>query len=133
MKNRVERNELHYAAVEGRHNDVARLLAEGVDPDVADANGFTALHFAAQSKHPAIVVQLLEAGAAVDPVNMFGNSPLWVAAMKVREESRSVTVLLAAGADSDLANNSGNSPRSVVRDMAARDIESYVEESVEDR
>lgn len=40
-----------------------RLLEAGVDPNLGDANGLTALHYAVHGAHPGIVERLLKAGA----------------------------------------------------------------------
>ena len=45
---RYGRAELHHAAIDGNFARVQTLLAGGADPGVADDDGWTPLHFAAQ-------------------------------------------------------------------------------------
>ena len=67
---------LHLAA-RGSHVDVARLLiASGVDLEAQDFGESTPLHFAAHAGAPVTEV-LLSAGAAVDAVNYWGDTPLF--------------------------------------------------------
>ena len=73
------------------------LLAAGADVNAAQADGATALHWAAHWDDLAAVETLLQAGADVDAANDHGVTPLFLAA-----ENRSTPVaerLLAAGAD----------------------------------
>ena len=98
---------------------VRRLLDEGLDPDLANAQGFTALHFAAQARCPAVISLLLHAGAHVDPRDAWGNTPLSRAVFYAREESAAVAVLLAAGADPDAPNQVGVTPRELAERLGA--------------
>eukprot|EP01116_Phalansterium_solitarium_P013371 TRINITY_DN3072_c4_g1_i1.p2 TRINITY_DN3072_c4_g1~~TRINITY_DN3072_c4_g1_i1.p2 ORF type:complete len:344 (+),score=147.74 TRINITY_DN3072_c4_g1_i1:114-1145(+) len=50
------------AAVDGRLDDLKRLVSEGVDVSPRDEHGRTPLHFAALNGHEAMVDALLEAG-----------------------------------------------------------------------
>ena len=58
--------DLVMAALGGNDARVRALLAAGIDPNVADGNGWTALGGAAGRGHDAIVDRLLQAGADVD-------------------------------------------------------------------
>lgn len=58
---------LWIAAANGDRETVARLLAEGVDVNVWDRRGRTALSFAAGGNHLDIALDLLRAGAWIDP------------------------------------------------------------------
>ncbi len=76
---------------------VDALLAAGADVDAAQADGATALHWAAHWDARAALETLLRAGADVDAANDHGVTPLFLAA-----ENGSAPVaerLLAAGAD----------------------------------
>jgi len=84
------------AAEAGDGVAVERLLASGSDPDEADEDGWSALHAAAARDHPAVVAQLLQAGAAVDAREQHGFTPLLNTASAGPEV---IEQLLAAGAD----------------------------------
>ena len=58
---------LRNAAYAGDVAQVGRLLQEGVDPNVADEYGRTALSHASRRGHATIIDTLLAAGAWVDP------------------------------------------------------------------
>ena len=64
---REGRQELHYRALEGDIPGIRDRLAAGDEIDLADRQGFTALHFAAQQSQTEAVRVLLESGAPVDP------------------------------------------------------------------
>ena len=66
---------LHYAAWSGNAR-ITKLLVEAknFDPDEADADGWTALHFACVGGHAAAVQELLSVGAAVDARTLYGNN-----------------------------------------------------------
>jgi ankyrin repeat protein len=102
---------LHYAALDGDQRELVALLDAGASADAQDDNGWTALHFAAQDHHPAIVESLLQRGANPNLLNSHGNGPLWVALMRSKDDLGIVKLLLAAGANPDQKNGSGRSPR----------------------
>ena len=80
---------------------VSRLLAAGADPDTAQPDGTTALHWAAYRDDAALVDLLLRGGATVGAGNRYGVEPLSLAAS--RGHGAVVERLLAAGADPDTA------------------------------
>ena len=90
------------AAAERREwRSMHTLLAAGVNVNAAQADGATALHWAAHWDAPAVVEALLRAGADVDAANDHGVTPLFLAA---ENGSRPVAEhLLAAGADASAA------------------------------
>ncbi len=55
------RTPLHYAASDGVEEEVARLLAAGMNPNAADDNGWTPLHYAAQAQSAEATRALLAA------------------------------------------------------------------------
>jgi len=76
---------------------VTALLKQGLDLDVRDPLGRTALMLAASSEHGAIVDLLLEAGADPNAVDRSGHTALMRAAAHQRHQI--VQALLDAGAD----------------------------------
>lgn len=81
---------------------VTTLHALGVSLDDTDELGKTALHYAAALGHTNVVHALLEAGAAVDPVDGAGNTPLLLALLPATAEA-----LLTRGADASHINRHG--------------------------
>jgi ankyrin repeat protein len=65
---------------EGRPDAVLMLLANGADPKLADANGNTALHYAALASEPIVAAMLIDAGAPLAAINRDGLTPLGLAA-----------------------------------------------------
>ena len=115
---RAGRSELHYAAVEGRLDDVRRLIDEGADAAAADSALMSPLHMACQQDHVDVAQALLAAGAPVDARDSFGNTPLWRAVFAFRGgEPTLIRMLLDAGADPDSKNLSDRSPRDMAKIM----------------
>ena len=80
------------------HEEVVRLLlAAGADPDAADEDGDTALHFVAKSGREEVVGALAEGGADLDKANDNGATTLMYAASS--GHSGAVRRLLELGAD----------------------------------
>ena len=84
---------------------VITLLEQGVSADARQADGATALHWAAHWDDAAMAEALVVAGADVDAANDFGATPLWLACRNGSEAM--VAILLAAGADANAALPSG--------------------------
>ncbi|MCG8428325.1 MAG: ankyrin repeat domain-containing protein [Chromatiales bacterium] len=87
---------------------VQSLLADGVDPNVQQADGATALHWAVFREDSSLVEVLLESGADVNAVNRLGASPLFIAAKSGAGEM--VARLVDAGADPNLQLEMGETP-----------------------
>ena len=83
-------------------------LADGADPDLRQADGATALHWAVYRQDPEMTRALLAAGADVNAANRLGATPLFVAAEGGHSET--IELLLAAGADPNLALPMGETP-----------------------
>ena len=93
-------------AVRGRdHAAVAKLLAQGVDVSARQADGATALHWAAHHDDLETVQQLLAAGADAGAANDYGATPVWLAA--TNGNAAIIAALLDAGADPNAALESG--------------------------
>jgi len=91
-------SELIDATRSGEVATVARLITDGADVSEATGDGMTAVHWAAQSGHVAILEMLLDAGAEVDATTRIGSyTPLHLAGSQAN--SAIVEKLLDAGAD----------------------------------
>ena len=94
------------AAQAGDVQQVRALLQQGADANAAQADGLTALHWAAMNDSKEIVDLLLYAGATVKPLTRLGGyTPLHLAARSGR--ANIVQALLAAGSDPDEFTTTG--------------------------
>ncbi len=94
------------AVMRGDTASVRLLLKQGADVNAAQADGMTALHWAAQRGDAELTKMLVFAGARVDALTRNGNyTPLHLAARVGR--AGSVKALVAAGADVKAATSSG--------------------------
>jgi len=102
--------ELLFEAVEnGEREEVRRHVESGFDINCIDQeDGYTALLLAAELGKPAIVEELLAAGAALDAKDSFGRTALYASAVAGHTEV--VDALLRAGADVDGADDDGRTP-----------------------
>jgi len=102
---RASGSELLEAAQRNNTETVLTLLAEGINVNASQADGATALHWAAHWNEISVAQQLIDAGAVVSAVNEFGLTPL---SMACRNGSATmVSILLASGADATAAQPSG--------------------------
>jgi ankyrin repeat protein len=84
---------------------VEALLADGADVDAPQADGTTALHWAAYAGRADLAARLLAAGADASAVNRYGVTPLGLAAEY--GDANLVRQLLAAGAAPDATGADG--------------------------
>ena len=96
------------AAKAGDSRGAHALLARGGDANAADADGATALHWAAENDDPELTAALLKAGARARVVNRHGIAPLHLAASN--GNASIFQQLLAAGADVNGATPGGETP-----------------------
>ncbi|HUF63519.1 MAG TPA: ankyrin repeat domain-containing protein [Verrucomicrobiales bacterium] len=96
------------AAQRGEWDRVLTLLREGAKVDAAQADGTTALHWAAHIDEANALRVLLEAGASADAGNRYGVRPLHLACVNGNEEI--VEALLAAGSDPNGEQRGGETP-----------------------
>lgn len=83
----------------------AQLLDASSDPNLASADGTTALHWATHWNTVDLVEQLLDRGASVDATNRFGITPLMLACINGNESV--VHKLLVARADANRVSRGG--------------------------
>jgi uncharacterized protein len=91
-----------------RRGDAAAVraqIARGADVNAAEADGTTALHWAAHRSDADTARLLIDAGANVRALNRYGVPPLWLAA--VNGHAGIIGMLLKAGADPNTAVGEG--------------------------
>ncbi len=91
--------EIADAASKGNTAEVERLLKHGADVNAQQADGATALQWAAYRGDAKLAELLLKAGAKPDLPNHDGATPLWLAA--ARGDAAVVQALLNGGADAN--------------------------------
>src|SRR5688572_31337028 len=93
----AERSSALAAATHGTPEEIRSSLAAGADPNEADADGTSALHWAVHRGALDGVAALLAAGAAVDAENRYRVRPAYLAAEN--GDAAMMRALLAAHAD----------------------------------
>src|SRR5262249_51970390 len=95
----AERADLADAAERRDTAAIRTLLQKGIDVNTAQADGTTALHWAAYNDDAELVKLLIEARANVNALNRYGVPPLALAS--TNGNSSIITQLLYAGADAN--------------------------------
>jgi ankyrin repeat protein len=95
----LAQTEVADAAARGDGAEVRRLVQAGADVRVAQADGATALHWAAYHGDVSLALLLLEAGANVAAANRNGSTPLWLASSQ--GDAAMIEALLESGADAN--------------------------------
>jgi ankyrin repeat protein len=100
------------AARDGDRSAALALLGERADPNEAEADGTTALHWAVHNDDIELVKRLLAAGAKADVANDYGATPFTEAA--IGGNAAILAALLDAGVDVNAANSDGQTALMVV-------------------
>ncbi len=85
------------AVKDGKIETVRTLLAKRADPNAAEADGTTALHWAAHFDNLVAADLLIKSGANAGAANRYGATPLWLAC--INGSAAMIERLLSAGAD----------------------------------
>ena len=97
------------AASQGNQKLVASLLAQKLDPNQAQGDGMTALHWAAYRNDSEMTATLLKAGAKIDvTTRLQGLTPFLLAARE--GHAAVIDLLLNAGANVNTVNSLGTTP-----------------------
>ena len=100
-------NLLHLSSRYGKLDIVKFCVEEkGLNVDIRDGNGDTALHKAARGGHLQVIQVLVSSGADVNMKNKFGNTALHIAAHEGHLQV--VQHLLSSGADVNMKDNDGD-------------------------
>ncbi len=89
------------------------LATPGIEPEMTDKDGFTAMHWAAWSGMPLCTLLLADAGLDINQQDNNGYTPLMLAAMRGNDEV--ATILLALGAKAELKNAKGETAAELVQ------------------
>ena len=119
------RTPLHCACADGSSEEVAHLLATGLDANAQDDNGWAPLHFAAQASSVECVTLLIRAGANVSLRDSFGNTALFRAVFSSAGDGATIDTLREAGADPHAVNNHGVSPVILARTIGNCDVAQF--------
>ena len=104
----LAQSEIADAAMARDNETVRSLLRTGADVNGAQADGATALHWAAYHSDEDLVEQLLDAGANPAVANRNGSTPMWLAA--TTGDTDVIKALLEGGADANEALPLGRRP-----------------------
>lgn len=113
-------NPLHTFALTGQIRFMDRLLEEGLDIDVVDKEGQTALHHAVFGKKEAVISHLLRKGANPQVRDLDGITPLHYAVQVGALQT--VKMLIKYKVDVNVADNEGWTPLHVAMQSRNRDI-----------
>ena len=106
-RNKTNATALMLACVKGNKDVINVLLNAGVDPNIADTNGDTCLHYTARNNCCTGGLQaLMNYGADVNAVNKNHTTALMLACEECNKDA--LNVLLNAGADPNIADADGN-------------------------
>lgn len=107
---------------------VQLLLDSGASVQIADNEQcWTPLHLASRDGKPELVELLLQRGARIDAVDVYGNTPLWRAITAHQNAVEVVTLLIDAGASPHVANNAGVSPFEFAKQLQRSDLIAMLE------
>lgn len=113
--NENNRGVLAICILEGRTDLALHLINEtDININQTDRNGYTPLHFAVQENNYSVVQALVQKKAVIDPVDKFGNTPLYKCVTE-KVNINITNVLLEHGANITIENCFGYSPMTVIR------------------
>jgi ankyrin repeat protein len=126
---KLGRSPLHYAALNADEK-LTRAHVLDCDVNLHDKNGWTPLHFAAQSNAVECARILLEAGAEIDAVDAHGNTPLSTAVFNSKGFGDLILLLRSRGADPERKNSHGQTPIGLANLIANYEVKKFFSDSV---
>ncbi len=111
---------IHLAAEEGQYDVLMMLLDRGVDVNIKDEHGRTALFYAVEEGQTSEVKLLLEKGADVNAKDELGRTALSFAAEE--DQTTVAAMLLDAGAEADVKDESGRTPLDYAAEEGSEDL-----------
>jgi len=100
------------------------LIKNGANINHQDRNGYCALHFAGQQKNIDTAKLLLDKGANINLIDIYGNPPIWTAIFNSKGDFQLVKLYFLKGANLDNENNHGMTPRKLAETIAGFDLNS---------
>jgi ankyrin repeat protein len=125
---RLGRSPLHYAAL-NVDEELTRTHVLDCDVSLHDKNGWTPLHFAAQSNAVECARILLNAGAEIDAVDSHGNIPLSTAVFASKGFGDLILLLRLRGANPEKKNYHGQTPIGLAKLIANYEVEKFFKEA----
>src|SRR5258705_7677781 len=99
---------IHKAVMDNDVSTFSVEVAKGDDVNRPGPEGMTPLHIAGHRGNVEFAKALLDAGADIDPINVYGNTPLWVAIRyrrRTNPDGSLIRLLLDRGADPNRSEN----------------------------
>lgn len=111
---------IHTLGLSGQIQDMDKLLANGLDVDMVDKDGFTALHKAIIGKKEPVISHLLRKGASPHLRDQDGATPLHYAVQVGAMQT--VKLLIKYDVDVNVADNEGWTPLHIAMQSRSRNI-----------
>lgn len=116
-----------FKAVENQHPTIIRTLVQwGVDINMTDKQGRTALHHAIMCKNKSVIDMVLSFRPNINIKDENDNTPLHYCV--IYDEPYALSVLLEMDADIFVLNKQGQSPISLSIDLSSSDVRKCLEE-----
>lgn len=113
--NEDNRGILTICILEGRTDLALHLINEtDININQTDRNGYSPLHFAVQKNDYSVVEALIRKKAVIDPIDKFGNTPLYKCVTE-KVDINITNILLESGANVTIKNGFGYSPMAVIQ------------------
>lgn len=116
---------LHIAISKGFDDISIALLDGGIEPNLQDNKGQTALHYCAFFNKSETAKNIITHGGRLDIEDKFGNQPLWTAIINDKgfgNRVELVELFISAGANTNHRNKTGGTPLKIAEDLEYDDV-----------